>query len=64
MRAERAALIAIKIERAINFGWVVRPIAATAEGPMADTIKVSIISAMDTKKNSSTAGHATLRALL
>ena len=32
--------------------------AATALGPIPDTIKVSIISAMDIKKNSNRAGQA------
>ena len=58
-RAETAALIEKNMVRAINFGWVVRPTAATALGPIPDTMKVSIISAIEIKKNSKRAGQAT-----
>ena len=57
-RADTAAFMEKNIVRAINLGWVVRPMAATALGPIPETMKVSIISAMDIKKNSNRAGQA------
>lgn len=63
-RADTAALIEKNIDKAINFGWVVRPTAATALGPMDETMKVSMMPAIDIKKNSKTAGQATLMAFL
>ncbi len=61
--AETEIAIAIKKERAINFGWVVRPIAATADGPIDETIKVSIKPAKEIKKDSKTDGQAICIAL-
>ena len=56
--AERAVLTAKKTDKVMNFGWTVRPTAATAAGPIEDTIMVSIIPAREMKKDSSTAGQA------
>ncbi|KWZ95068.1 hypothetical protein HMPREF3224_01183 [Anaerococcus hydrogenalis] len=61
--AETETAIAIKIERAINFGWVVSPIAATADEPIDETMKVSIKPAKEIKNDSKTDGQAICRAL-
>ena len=57
-------LIPKKSVRPMNFGWLVSPTAATAEGPISDTIIVSIMPARVTKKLSAMAGHATEIAFL
>ena len=62
-RAETETAIAIKKERAINFGWVVSPIAATADEPIDETMKVSIKPAKEIKNDSKTDGQAICKAL-
>lgn len=62
-RADTETEIAIKNDRAINFGWVVSPMAATAFDPIDETIKVSIRPAKAIKKDSKTEGQAICKAL-
>ena len=55
---------AMKIANAINFGWAVRPTAATADGPSELTIKESKRPANAMKKDSRIDGQAILKQVL